>query len=300
MQGAGVVNVLVLYFSGTGNTHYVARIVAERIGRLVKDVDLFSIEQLPPQRLAEYDVVVAGFPVYGLDSPQLFQEYLMEVPAVQHVGVFFFCTKGGIAGGALRRNLERLASKGYVPLGGVAVPMPGTDGLMVLRKDSWFVRRAVAKDYGHLPAVERLLQQVGKVIEGVESGETLECFRRRLPIRLSGLAPKRLTDPLIGALVRSGIRALRADERCVRCGLCAALCPLHNIVVDDLGVHFGENCELCLRCLHQCPQEAIQVGRLTVNKARWRGPDGRFDAREVAGPGWRDRDGAGTEFRGEG
>jgi hypothetical protein len=33
---------------------------------------------------------------------------------------------------------------------------------------------------------------------------------------------------------------------------------------------------LCLRCLHACPQEAIQIGKLTVDKFRWKGPKGDF------------------------
>ena len=39
---------------------------------------------------------------------------------------------------------------------------------------------------------------------------------------------------------------------------------------------FADHCALCLRCLHACPQEAIQIGRLTVGKFRWRGPKGDF------------------------
>ena len=31
-----------------------------------------------------------------------------------------------------------------------------------------------------------------------------------------------------------------------------------------------------MRCIHQCPQEAVQIGRGTVGKFRWRGSGGDF------------------------
>jgi hypothetical protein len=31
-----------------------------------------------------------------------------------------------------------------------------------------------------------------------------------------------------------------------------------------------------MRCIHACPQEAIQIGKVTVDKFRWRGPNGDF------------------------
>ena len=40
---------------------------------------------------------------------------------------------------------------------------------------------------------------------------------------------------------------------------------------------FEDRCVLCMRCIHDCPQEAIQIGRATVDKLRWRAPKGDFE-----------------------
>ena len=69
---------------------------------------------------------------------------------------------------------------------------------------------------------------------------------------------------------------LHADEQCEGCGLCARICPLDNVAVRDGRAQFEDHCVLCLRCLHACPQEAIQIGRLTAGKFRWKGPRGDF------------------------
>jgi Fe-S-cluster-containing hydrogenase component 2 len=49
-----------------------------------------------------------------------------------------------------------------------------------------------------------------------------------------------------------------------------------NIKMVDGHSQFADRCVLCLRCLHACPSEAIQIAKLTVGKFRWKGPKGAF------------------------
>ena len=46
---------------------------------------------------------------------------------------------------------------------------------------------------------------------------------------------------------------------CIRCGICAKVCPANNITVTDRGVHFSDHCEVCYACLHNCPKSAIHM-----------------------------------------
>lgn len=49
------------------------------------------------------------------------------------------------------------------------------------------------------------------------------------------------------------------NDDCIRCGICAKVCPANNITVSNEGVRFSDHCEVCYACLHNCPKTAIHL-----------------------------------------
>lgn len=62
----------------------------------------------------------------------------------------------------------------------------------------------------------------------------------------------------------------RATEACISCGKCIRHCPVGNISADEKGRPlWGPNCTSCLACYHVCPVNAVQYGNATRNKGQY-------------------------------
>ncbi len=85
--------------------------------------------------------------------------------------------------------------------------------------------------------------------------------------------PKRIINAIesagfgnINKLINS---KMTVNDKCVGCGQCAKLCPKGNIRIADGKSTIGTDCIGCMACIEYCPNEAINVGKITVKRARF-------------------------------
>ena len=62
------------------------------------------------------------------------------------------------------------------------------------------------------------------------------------------------------------------EERCVKCGICANVCPVGDISggkgKKPVWLHH-DDCLTCFSCYHHCPHHAIEFGRQTQKKGQY-------------------------------
>ncbi|WRK52481.1 EFR1 family ferrodoxin [Coprobacillaceae bacterium CR2/5/TPMF4] len=67
------------------------------------------------------------------------------------------------------------------------------------------------------------------------------------------------------------MRGIRADDKCIGCGICTRVCPMDNIKVENNHAIIGDNCITCLACFHWCPKEAIYMSKEKILNGALRG-----------------------------
>ena len=60
-----------------------------------------------------------------------------------------------------------------------------------------------------------------------------------------------------------------AQDICNGCGQCARNCPAHAITLRDGKPVWAAQCFQCLRCINECPRQAIQYGKATAGRHRY-------------------------------
>jgi len=265
---------LIAHFSGTGNTAHVAAYLKKVLTQLPVTVKLEVVERHRYAYQENFDILVIGFPVYGCAPPTVILDYIDLLPHGNGRGAFVFCTKGFFAGGAPHLAMRRFAQRGYVPLGAVNVQMPGSDALAFSDKHSRRAASAFNKDYTSIEEIDRFITKHKEIIASIIAGSSPRFHRYHSPLGMIASMSSVLSAAVISLFVAFLRRKLRADERCISCGLCERICPVGNIRLLNGRPQFDRRCILCLRCLHNCPREAIQIGRVTINKTRWLGPEG--------------------------
>jgi ferredoxin/flavodoxin len=273
---------LIIYFSGTGNTAFVAeklKLTLER-QKLAIDVDICPLEILSIDMFQTYDLFIFGFPTYALNSPEIVQTFyeskLSKLPRVQNKGLFLYCTMALAAGNTLRKNWKYFSEKGFNLLGYAKIQMPGSDGLAMMKRDARYIKKAQAKNYTKEKSFVSFRELIQNQILALQNGKSVSDLKKNIPMNIG--------DVLFGWTLRLTYKAMmkwfkslyRADENCTRCGLCVKVCPVSNISLTETSVEFGNKCILCLRCIHQCPEEAIQLKNMTVDRFRWKGPERSF------------------------
>ncbi len=267
---------MILYFSGTGNTKFIARKIGVELEERGHSATPASVEKLKPTEVGSYELLVFGYPIYGYDMPDFLNDYLeqMSLPSSRNAAVYY--TMGYDGGNSLRTTAERLTALGFNVVGTAEFKMPGNDGLAIMDKDSETVHKVLNTDYEESPDIVERVKDLVDQIEGGnnQNGDERDSVLPQKHILYRFLTP--ITKFLFKLFERGFTGRFRADDSCIGCGLCERICPADNITVRAGKVEFGDDCYFCLRCLHQCPVEAIQITRFTEGKFRYRGPTGDY------------------------
>ena len=248
---------MVVFFSGTGNSRFVAQRIAAATGDEL--FDAFACIRLKKgASFTQTGVYVFVSPVYVSVPAMVFLDFLRRSRFPDGCRAYFVMTSAGGMGAAPYYCRKIAAEKGFTYLGTAEVKMP-QNYILFFRMGTPQENRARIE--ASFPVIDRIARTV------IGS----RALNEQTPKLWELLATKLVLGPYYRFCMSAGPFA--ANDRCVGCGKCAALCPLGNITLKDSRPVWGDNCTHCMSCINLCPKDAIEYGRLTSGKPRYHGPD---------------------------
>ena len=236
---------IILYFTATGNSLYVARQLADEIGIV--------------------------YPIYGQMPPNMVRRFIQKarLKAAYKFAVLTYGNMQFVAAG-IWDELSRKSGNAFDYI---------TSILMV---DNWlpnFDMNEQIKIDKHIPeSLERITADIAARKHEIPPTEerARQLFDRF--IRDRGL------DPEVGYLMHSEDYFVVTDA-CIGCAVCTEVCPRGNYELTSTGVKTKGDCDFCFACIQNCPQKAIKFAELPDSPFLAHGeknPDARFRNEHVS------------------
>jgi len=250
----------IFYFSGTGNSLKVARDLAAGLG----DANVISIPKVIDKEIdLSAQRIGIVYPVYMFGIPLIVSRFIRQLKVTQDKYIFAVATYGGKAGNTLEQNAAELKSQGLELAAGFLIKMPGNYTPL-------YEAIPVDKQNKMFDIEKQRIKDVSAIVK-----DKRRCKIEKDTPLLRGLLSLvyRLASPKIPFMDKD----FWANALCTGCGICAKVCPVNNIKLSDGKPQWLRKCEQCFACLHWCPAEAVQYGKNTLGRKRYRHPEAKLE-----------------------
>lgn len=246
---------MILYFSATGNTEYIAQELAKRLDDECVNL-LERIKNDDHSVLHSDKPFIICAPVYVCEMPRFMSKYLKKQEFTGSKDVYFIFTSGGYCGisGQLAKSMFRKKKMNY--RGHAEFKMP---------------RNYVANDSYPMLSREEIEGRILESYEKIDSVVTDIKAGNKLKARHIFLFETIITLPFNPVWCKYKLlsKEFYSTDKCIGCGKCAKLCPLNNIVLEDKKPVWKDHCTHCMACIGNCPTQAIEYGTITQGKEQY-------------------------------
>lgn len=252
---------MIFYFSGTGNSLYAAKTIAENNNETLVSIAgaFYSREGSLEFTLKENEIIGFVFPVYAWGPPQIIIQFIERLKLNNYKDnyIFSIATCGENIGNTMTVLSSSLKKKNLNLDSAFSLKMPN-NYIVMGDVDS----REVEEE--KLREAENALVNINRIIAERKKG-VFQITKGPVPILLTSVV-----HPLFmkGA---SHTEKFYANEKCTGCGICEKVCSLKNIKVSGKP-QWGQNCTQCHACIHYCPTKAVQYSKGTEKKGRYKNP----------------------------
>ena len=248
---------MIFYFSGTGNTRWVAEQIAQAIGEELVFIPDAIRDNKYDYAIDDKESIGFCFPTHGWQPPRIVREFISKLK-VESRYCWAVTTCGDNMGETMTILNKDLAKVGLRASALFSVIMP----------ESY-----VCLPFMYTDTEEKEHQKIATARQQLL--HIIECIRnRRTGVEeLEKGATPRLYSYVIGGYFNAKMvtdKKFTVDEDvCIKCGKCVKVCPVDNIQgTPPEWIHNGR-CTSCLACYHYCPTHAINFGKITRKRGQY-------------------------------
>ena len=254
-------NDTILYFSGTGNSLQVAKDMSNELGK----VELCRLTSLLNKDEIKVKSRILGivFPVYYARLPLIVEELVRKLELSKDTYVFAVATYGGAPADVLGKLNNILQNEGRILNSGFLLHMPGNN-IFAYNPSSLKKQNKI---------FESEKRKVKKISDIIRDRKDYKCESSKLVIDIIiDRVFIKATDKIMKNFHRRDEK-FWINDNCSKCRLCEKICPVNNIEFNSDRPLWKHNCEQCAACIQYCPKEAIQWGKKTIKRKRYRNPN---------------------------
>ena len=247
---------MILYFSGTGNSRFIAEGIAKKINDKLLSLTPLMKSSDEGVLLESDKPFVFVLPIYAWRVPRPVDEFIKKCTFKGSDEVYVIVDCGGTPGNSLKYIKNSCKNIGLKLKGFDAINMPANYIML-------YPTSPVSN-----PNVQKALKIQKNKIESIadEIKENKEFFRR--PSSFKGKIQSSIGNVFFyKSLI--GTKNFHVNDKCIKCTTCVARCPLNNITFINSAPQWSNNCMHCTSCINGCTVEAIEYGDKTEMRNRY-------------------------------
>ncbi len=243
----------ILWYSQTGHTERAGRLIAKTLENNGIRTSCSDYRNFDKEALGNYDIVIAGSPVYYYDVPSNFKDWLKTIPNLNNASVASFVTFGGEGGN--QYNTSRtlaglLVERGGIPVGAAEF---GNMSTFAITWSTGNVKRILKyQDKPDNDTFNVIRSYTTQIVERIKDSISFDIDKKFDYRDMIKSAPSIWSTKLL-------INQHQIDKtRCISCGTCMDKCPVDAIDIDK-GTVDNDKCIVCLGCVNNCPTQSVDM-----------------------------------------
>lgn len=244
---------MILYFSGTGNSSYVAKVIQS-----INGDEIVSINELMKKESKEILKSEKPFvfvcPTYAWRIPKVVEKFIRKTEFSGVNKTYFVLTCGSDTGNAVQYVKKLCEEKGFDLKGFTSVNMP----------ENYIAMYNVPEKEEAIKIIQKSNEKISSIAEYINDSKNFQEEKIMLGDKLkSGIVNTMFYSVFVSS------KGFYSTDACISCGKCTTVCPLNNIKLVNGKPQWEKKCTHCMACICRCPKEAIEYKNKTKDKPRY-------------------------------